>query len=79
MQSKFWSHAESATSLIVGMIIAYLVLYFVIAPLQRENILTLDSLLIPIIFAVASYLRLFLCRRFFNAREKDDGVDDNST
>ena len=69
MQSKRESMIESLTSTSIGVIIGVL-LNLTVLPIFGYDVTVTNSLLISIIFTVASIIRSYAVRRIFNSKEK---------
>lgn len=65
MQTKKHSHYEILTNQIVGIIIGWLLVYFVF-PLMGVETTATQATISTVIFFVVSYLRGYLIRRLFN-------------
>jgi len=65
MQSKKMSHLEVLTNQIFGIVIGWLIVYYIFPELKNltQSQLATSS---AIIFFIASYIRTYLIRRFFN-------------
>ena len=68
MQSKKASLIESLTSTTIGVIIGVL-LNLTVLPIFGYDVTVTNSLLISIIFTVASIIRSYAVRRIFNSKE----------
>ena len=68
MQSKRESMIESLTSTSIGVIIGVL-LNLTVLPIFGYDVTVTNSLLISIIFTVASIIRSYAVRRIFNSKE----------
>ncbi len=68
MQSKKNSHKEIITNQIVGIILGWLIVYFIF-PLFGD-MQALKATCSSIIFFVISYLRSYIIRRIFNKMEE---------
>ena len=68
MQSKMESMIESLTSTSIGVIIGVL-LNLTVLPIFGYDVTVTNSLLISIIFTVASIIRSYAVRRIFNSKE----------
>ena len=64
-QSKRDSILESITNVILGLIISF-VLQLVLYPILEVSVTIKQNLIITFVFFVASFLRGYLIRRFFN-------------
>ena len=69
MQSKKDSLIESLTSTTIGIIIG-IVLNLTILPIFGYPVSVVDSLWISIIFTIASIIRSYVIRRWFNSKEE---------
>ena len=68
IQSKLESVIEQTCSMVSGFILAAMVWAYFVAPLIREEVITIDQpIIITIIFTVVSFIRGYFWRRFFNA------------
>lgn len=65
MQTKKQSVIESLTNIIVGLITSFLI-QLVIYPILDIPVSLNQNIIITIVFFVASFLRGYLLRRFFN-------------
>ena len=65
MQNKKISHLEVMTNQISGVIIGWLVVYFIF-PWFGVTITATQTTISSIIFFISSYSRMYLIRRFFN-------------
>lgn len=67
-QSKAESVVEQTCSMVSGFVLAAMVWAYFVAPMIREEILTIDQpIIITIIFTVVSFVRGYFWRRVFNA------------
>lgn len=64
-QSKKHSALESATNVILGLVISFLI-QLVLYPILGLKVSLNQNLIITFVFFVASFLRGYLIRRFFN-------------
>jgi len=65
MQSKKLSHIEVVTNQIAGIVIGWLITYYIL-PLLGIPFTATQSTVTTLIFFVASYIRMYALRRFFN-------------
>jgi hypothetical protein len=71
MQTKLESFLEANTSTFIGFIVSYILSYTVL-PLYGVEQSHSVSLQITTIYTVASIIRGYAVRRYFNKRKKDD-------
>lgn len=65
MQTKRQSVIESLTNIIVGLITSFLI-QLIIYPVLDIPVTINQNIIITIVFFIASFLRGYLLRRFFN-------------
>jgi hypothetical protein len=65
MQSKKHSIVESLTNILVGLVTSFLI-QLVIYPLLNIPVSLNENITITILFFIASFIRGYLIRRFFN-------------
>ena len=73
MQTKLESFFEANTSTIIGFIVSYILSYTVL-PLYGVEQSHSVSLQITMIYTVASIIRGYMVRRYFNKRKKNGNV-----
>lgn len=66
-QTKLESLLEASANTAIGFVVAFLTWQLIAAPLMGYEVTFRDNLIITSIFTVASVVRGYLCRRFFNA------------
>lgn len=66
-QTRFESLIETSLNTASGFVVAFLVWQFIAAPLMGYTVTLHDNFVITSIFTVASVLRGYVWRRFFNA------------
>jgi len=69
MQSKKNSHFEILTNQIVGIVLGWLIVFFIfplLDDLSQSNLATTST----IIFFISSYIRSYTLRRLFNNKKK---------
>ena len=65
MQTKKQSAIESLTNIVVGLITSFII-QLIIYPLLDIPVTIGENIIITIVFFVASFVRGYLIRRFFN-------------
>jgi hypothetical protein len=73
MQTKLESFFEANTSTSIGFIVSY-ILSYTILPLYGVEQSHSVSLQITLIYTVASIIRGYAVRRYFNKRKKDGNI-----
>lgn len=69
MQSKKETLTEVIVNLIVGYVFSVVITYYVVKPLLHLGYSMEQSFLMVTIFTVASFLRMYFIRRFFNNKD----------
>jgi len=69
MQSKKQSAIESLTNIIVGLLTSFLI-QLIIYPLLNIPVSIGQNIIITMVFFIASFIRGYLIRRFFNKTNK---------
>ncbi len=69
MQTKADSALEATTNVAVGFLVAWLTTVFLIAPVFEYDIGWSEGLAMTTIFAIISWVRSFVLRRFFSRRK----------
>lgn len=67
MQPKKMSLLESASNVIIGLLVSMLMIRYMF-PLFGVHLKLFDNITISIIFLIVSFLRSYLIRRLFNDR-----------
>lgn len=66
MQTKKNSFIESCTNTFIGLVIAYIMMQYVLAPLLNIPIAHSQNMIITAVLTVCSVLRGYVLRRVFN-------------
>ena len=69
MQTKKQSVIESLTNILVGLITSFLI-QLVIYPIMGIPVSFNQNIIITIVFFIASFIRGYLIRRYFNSKNK---------
>lgn len=69
MQTKKQSVIESLTNILVGLITSFLI-QLVIYPIMGIPVSFNQNIVITIVFFIASFIRGYLIRRYFNSKNK---------
>ena len=69
MQTKKQSVIESLTNILVGLITSFLI-QLVIYPIMGIPVSFNQNIIITIVFFIASFIRGYLIRRYFNSKTK---------
>ena len=68
MQTKKQSATESLTNILVGLITSFLI-QLVIYPIMGIPVSFNQNIIITIVFFIASFIRGYLIRRYFNSKK----------
>jgi uncharacterized protein YacL len=68
-QSKRQSMVETITNIVVGLVVSLLI-QIIIYPLMDIPVTFKQNLLLTLIFFIASFIRGYLLRRYFNKKHK---------
>jgi len=68
MQSKKHSMIEACLNVTSGFIVSLLLWIYVVVPIWNIKVTMLDNLYVTLIFTVASIIRSYTWRRYFNRR-----------
>lgn len=68
MQTKKQSVIESLTNILVGLITSFLI-QIVIYPIMDIPVTFNQNIIITIVFFIASFIRGYLIRRYFNSKK----------
>ena len=68
MQTKKQSVIESLTNILVGLITSFLI-QIVIYPIMGIPVTFNQNIIITIVFFIASFIRGYLIRRYFNSKK----------
>jgi len=69
MQSKKMAHLEALTNQVTGILLGWMIVYFIF-PWIGIPVTVTQATLSSVIFFVVSYTRSYLIRRFFNTLER---------
>ena len=69
MQTKKQSVIESLTNILVGLITSFLI-QLVIYPIMDISVSFNQNIIITIVFFIASFIRGYLIRRYFNSKNQ---------
>jgi multisubunit Na+/H+ antiporter MnhE subunit len=68
-QSKKLSVIETSTNIVIGLIVSFIIQLFLF-PFMGIPISHKQNVIITLVFFVASFIRGYLVRRFFNSKSK---------
>lgn len=68
MQTRLASLIEASVSTAIGFLLSMLVQHWIVTPLYGLRLSVVDNFAITVIFTVASVLRQYFVRRYFNWR-----------
>lgn len=72
MQSKKQSMVESLTNIIVGLLTSFII-QLIIYPILNIPVSFNQNIIITIVFFIASFVRGYLIRRYYNNKHKNNG------